>query len=160
MKVYLITNNLTGSTIKSLLNLKAAISIIVAAYVLMTSCIYEAPGDRLYRTLWKSSEEPLKELTIEFHCDNWISARFSQDSLASFSRYEPHRNTAIFQDLRISLDGTSAIIEEAHRQDDTLTIYWHLTQDGTSGPLILQSGQSVNPEEEYSTKLYRLSAYE
>lgn len=152
--------HLTGSTMKHLINLKAAITVIMAAYLLMTSCIYEAPGDRLYRTLWKSSEAPLEGLTLEFHCDNWISARFTEDSLVSFSRYDPHRYSATFQDLSVSLGGTPIIIEEAHRQDDSLTIYWHLLPDETSKEATLPHGQNLHQGEQYSTRLHRLSAYE
>ena len=145
---------------KYLINLKAAIMIIMAAYLLSTSCIYEAPGDRLYRTLWKSSEAPIKGLTMEFHCGNWVSARLSPDCLASFSHYEPHHYTATFEELVINLAGASIKIVEAHRQDDTLTIYWHLVQDETTQPLILHEGPYPDPEEQYSTRMHRLSAYE
>ena len=44
------------------------------------SCIFEAPGDRFYRTLWNSTQVPLgplaiEELTLEFLCGERVTVK-------------------------------------------------------------------------------------
>lgn len=48
---------------KRIINSTAVIIPMVAAMFFSTSCIYDAPGDKFYRTLWKSSPEPFYELS-------------------------------------------------------------------------------------------------
>lgn len=47
---------------KRIINSTAVIIPMVTAMFFSTSCIYDAPGDKFYRTLWKSSPEPFAGL--------------------------------------------------------------------------------------------------
>ena len=66
--------------------LPAALAICAAAAFIFTSCIFDAPGDRFYRTLWRSSEVPLGPFSVDKLTLEFLSAR------ASASRQKtPHR---------------------------------------------------------------------
>lgn len=115
-------------------------------FLLSTSCIYEAPGDHFYRTLWKASDEFLGETAIEFLCGNKIRLQSSRTTLIAFSSYRAEDNHAVFENLTITIDGTAIIIDQAYRGSDGehLTLIWH---DNTS-----RSTQE--------TTFHRLSTYE
>jgi len=116
---------------------------ITALAITLNSCIYDTPaGDEFYRTLWETSEEPFDGLTIEFLCEGHISAQ-AENAAGSFGTYDFHNLTATFNGLTLRYDNTLLIIEEAHRNDDTLTISWHYSDASTT----------------YSTRMHRLKAY-
>lgn len=111
----------------------------VALYMILfglTSCIFEAPGDRFYRTLWVSEDFngkgsgdcPGEKITLEFLCGGSVTV-ISTGAIGSYGTYEFHEATAYFANLRITyLNGDDPIIvvlEEAHRTDDLLLISWH-----------------------------------
>lgn len=121
------------------------------------SCIYDAPGDRFYRTLWQSEEQPfrssasveadaLKDLTLEFLCGNSVCVK-ATGAAGSYGTYDSHDLTAYFHKLRLSfVSGDSPatiVLEEAHRTDDLLLVSWHY------------SGSAVS----YTTRLVRRSSY-
>lgn len=109
----------------------------------LISCIYDASGDKFYRTLWTAEDPSLGKITIEFLCGNQISATITK-GIGSFGYYDSDGNRAHFTDLTITKNGETYIIEEATREGDLLTINWH---------------PSVSRSTTYST-LRRLSAYE
>lgn len=103
---------------------------VVLIPILATSCIYDAPGDKFYRTLWKSESQPIKGLTIEFLCDGQIRAEAS-DAAGSYGFYESDDYTAWFTGLTLEYEDTVIIIESATRSGDTLTIKWHYLHEAS-----------------------------
>ena len=138
----------------------------LTSILLLTSCIYDAPGDRFYRTLWTSSEATFYTagtndgtdigtaagitphgLTLEFLCGGSVCV-YSTGAVGSYGTYDTHGTTAYFTDLRLTYHNngtpTVIIIEEAHRTDDLLLISWHYSDSATS----------------YSTRMVRKSSYD
>lgn len=125
-----------------------AIPLIVAAAFLMTSCIYDAPGDKFYRTLWRAQDNILGEITVEFLCDNKISVKSDTSPFDSYGTYESSRMQAVFQNLTLvydelivhseyegllTLTDPTVTIREAHRDGDTLYLHWTVgTSDDAS----------------------------
>lgn len=135
--------------------LPAALAICAAAAFIFTSCIFDAPGDRFYRTLWRSSEVPLgpfsvDKLTLEFLCGQSISIE-AEDTTSGipvktvrYGTYEHDGETAVLEGLTISLQGREITFIEAHRNDDTLFLLWRVED-------------SVYP---FTTAMHRLSSYD
>ena len=124
------------------------IAVLLAATLILTSsCIFEAPNDRFYRTLWVCEEAPLESLTVEFLCGGSVSA-IAPHAIGSYGTYDTQGNTAYFIDLRLSNYHDSApqtiILEEAHRTDDLLLLSWHF------------AGSSVS----YTTRMVRKGSYD
>ena len=144
------------------------------AATISTSCIYDAPGDKFYRTLWTSEEtlpayetiathkEPISGsdaepalcgITLEFLCGGSVSIK-AEGAAGSYGKYEFHGATAYFSNLSLKYgsfnrsagydtgggpgsiagdkestiagdNASTIIIEEAHRNGDTLLLYWH-----------------------------------
>lgn len=120
-----------------------AIIPIMAAATLSTSCIYDEPDDRFYRTLWTSEEEPLGKITLEFLCGNQISV-LSPDAAGAFGTYESNGSQAWFEGLTLTYDGLLVTLLSARRNGDTLILTW-------------SSDLSTAPS---TTSMHRLSAYE
>lgn len=126
---------------------------IIVILVSLTSCIYDAPGDEFYRTLWTGTDNTLGKVTVEFLCGDQICIK-SPDAVGSYGTYQCDGQTASFKGLSLRYDALSCertatgpeliIIEEAHSNGDTITLLWHL--DGSS--------------EVHTLVLERLSAYE
>lgn len=135
--------------------LPAALAICAAAAFIFTSCIFDAPGDRFYRTLWRSSEVPLgpfsvDKLTLEFLCGQSISIE-AEDTTSGipvktvrYGTYENDGETAVLEGLSIVLQGREITFMEAHRNDDTLFLLWRVED-------------SVYP---FTTAMHRLSSYD
>ncbi len=135
--------------------LPAALAICAAAAFIFTSCIFDAPGDRFYRTLWRSSEVPLgpfsvDKLTLEFLCGQSISIE-AEDTTSGipvktvrYGTYENDGETAVLEGLSITLQGREITFMEAHRNDDTLFLLWRVED-------------SVYP---FTTAMHRLSSYD
>lgn len=119
-------------------------SIIIGMIVAMsmTSCIYDAPGDRFYRTLWESDESPFGEVTLEFLCNDEIVVT-STSAAGSYGTYEHDGTSARFTGLTLTDDEKMITIYEGHRNDDILFITWTETESGETG----------------QTQMHRLSAY-
>lgn len=121
--------------------------------VSLTSCIYDAPGDKFYRTLWTGTDSNLGKVTVEFLCGGQICIK-SPDAVGSYGVYESDGQAASFEGVSLRYDAISleraatgpslVIVEEAHRNGDTITLFWHL--EGSS--------------EVHTLVLERLSAYE
>ena len=121
--------------------------LLLAMVILTTSCIYDAPNDRFYRTLWVCEEAPLESLTVEFLCGGSVSA-IAPHAIGSYGTYDTQGNTAYFIDLRLSNYSDSAprtiILEEAHRSNDQLLLSWHYSDSPVS----------------YTTRLVRKGSYD
>ena len=106
----------------------------VLSSLFLSSCIYDAPGDKFYRTLWVCDKA---DFTIEFLCDGFVSVR-ADGASGSYGSYEAHGNTAHFTDLYLQYTTSDTtvtiIIEEATRHNDLLEINWHL--NGSTTPHI------------------------
>ena len=101
----------------------------LAATFSFGSCIYEAPGDEFYRTMWYSSEVPLgpvdiDELTLEFLCGNHITIKNEDDIIIAYGKYDPDGRTAVFSNVTTIIDDTSITFVEAHLNDDILFLLW------------------------------------
>ena len=120
----------------------------------LTGCIYDAAGDKFYRTLWKSSEVPLgpfdaSTLTLEFLCNDMVSIKTTDSTRKSGARqiygtYHHNGTTAVLQDLEFTLNDRQITFIEAQRDGDILFLLWRV--DGMMYP--------------FTTALQRLSAYE
>ena len=137
----------------------------------LSSCIYDSPNDRFYRTLWISEESPFNNaeavatygleegdnylsnggrLTLEFLCDGNITVT-ATGAVGSYGTYDTYGTTAYFASLELSYyigdSGTDRIVivlEEAHRTDDLLLLSWHF------------AGSSVS----YTTRMVRKGSYD
>ena len=138
----------------------ASLSMIAAA-LLSTSCIMEAPGDRFYRTLWTTHEEPFEGMLIEFLCEDMISVQTSGAGIGSYGYYEHDKLTASFTGLTVTFSTFAVEFTEAHKAEDTLTVIWHLTDvpNEHESPIILKDGNPASPGTNYSTTFIRLAAY-
>ncbi len=125
--------HLTGSDMKSTSHCKAATIICIMAALILSSCIYEAPGDRFYRTLWESGPDtPFGTVTLEFLCGEQISVS-APGCIGSFGRYIPSGTSATLDGLSLTVDGLEAAITHAVRNGDALTLTWYnVTDDGTA----------------------------
>ena len=122
--------------------------LLLAALVMSTSCIFDAPGDRFYRTLWASSEStieniPIGEFTLDFLCGQAVCLKSASVAATSYGTYESHEDTATFSNLVLYIDNQTLIFIDAHRHDDTLTLNW----------------RQENSPETFTTTLHRLSSY-
>lgn len=147
------------------------ISYVVLIPMLATSCIFDAPGDDFYRTLWKSEEVSrgpieVSSISLEFQCNggaliNLIS--FSDESLDSIESpdsgqsvqaakitrtitgtYFPDGSRVVFDRLSTVVQGNEVTFTEAHRSGDTLFLLWNIE----------------NSEAQFTTVLHRKSSYD
>lgn len=120
----------------------------IAAVFCFSSCIFDAPGDKFYRTLWESTDVPLgpfaaNELTLEFLCGNSIKISTDARAGASFGTYASNDQTAVFHDLTLEFNGYLVTFIDAQLSGDTLFLRWRIED-------------SVYP---FTTAMHRLSAY-
>ncbi len=111
-----------------ILGLVAALPLMATSLV-TASCIYDAPGDRFFRTLWKSAPDPLgpyemEEITLEFLCDGQVSIKNNDGVIIAYGTYAFDDAVAVFPDLAIVVDGVKISFMEAHRNGDTLFLLW------------------------------------
>ena len=104
---------------------------IVAAALTGTSCIFEAPGDEFYRTLWISDEVPLgpfevDELTLEFLCENYVSLKTDSNTIVNYGTYDSNEQTALFHGLTMDMEGLTITFVDAQLSDDTLFLRWRV----------------------------------
>ena len=153
MKSPLCSHGFCTRTVRRLYPTSRAFTVLVLL-TYMTSCIYDAPGDEFYRTLWTGTDNTLGKVTVEFLCGGHICIK-SQDAAGSYGVYESDGQAASFEGVSLRYGGATSlerattgpslvIIEEAHRNGDTITLFWHL--EGSS--------------EVHTLVLERLSAYE
>lgn len=95
----------------------------------LSSCIYEAPGDKFYRTIWNSSQVPLgpldiEELTLEFLCGDRVTLKDGSGIIIAHGTYSPDGNVAVFGELTAVIDEITLSFVEAHRNGDTLFLLW------------------------------------
>lgn len=113
---------------RSITDLVAILSLVMATFF-CTSCIYDAPGDRFYRTLWKSSPEPLGPystgaLTVEFLCGNQVTVKNGNGVIIAYGDYDFDDDVAVFPDMKAVVDGVEISFTEAHRNGDILFLLW------------------------------------
>lgn len=113
------------------------------------SCIFEAPGDRFYRTLWNSSQVPLgpldiEELTLEFLCGERVTLKDGSGTIIAHGTYSPDGNVAVLGEVTAVIDETTVSFVEAHRNGNTLFLLWR--PDGMLTP--------------FTTAMERRSSYE
>ena len=137
----------------------------------LSSCIYDSPNDRFYRTLWISEESPFNNaeavatygleegdnylsncgrLTLEFLCDGNITVT-ATGAVGSYGSYDPYGATAYFASLELSyyINGSDTdriviVLEEAHRTNDLLLLSWHFADSPVS----------------YTTRMVRKGSYD
>ena len=110
---------------RTLLPLLAAMGVLLGA----SSCIYEAPGDKFFRTLWNSSQVPLgpmdvDALTLEFICGEKVTLKDGDGTIIAHGTYSPDGNVAVLNELVAVVDGVTVSFVEAHRNGDTLFLLW------------------------------------
>ena len=126
---------------------------VLAVPVLVTSCIYEAPGDQFYRTLWTAEGIQLgpfdiSSLTLEFLCDEEVSITITDRSRQitgyTYGRYSPENMTAVFENLSVSIQNLEVTFIEAHRDGDTLYLIWQFENSALPFTTILHRKSSYN----------------
>ena len=122
-----------------------AILIGMAVALTSTSCIYDAPDDIFYRTLWESDEESfgIEELTLEFLCGNNATLKNDLDCIISYGTYDSNDETAVFYDLTLEIKGKTITFIDAHRSGASLQLRWY---------------NESSPDTQ-TTSMHRLSAY-
>lgn len=149
----LLLTDLTDGIMRHLAKLPTAMAVCAVAAFVFTSCIFDAPGDRFYRTLWRSSEFPLgpfsvDKLTLEFLCGQSISIEAEDTTSGTpvktvrYGTYENDGETAVLEGLTISLQGREITFMEARRNGDTLDLLWR-TED-----------------QDFTTVMHRRSSYD
>lgn len=103
----------------------AALAVLFGA----NSCIFEAPGDNFYRTLWNSSQVPLgpldvDALTLEFLCGERITLKDGNGTIIAHGTYSPDGNVAVLSEAIAVVNGVNVSFVEAHRNGDTLFLLW------------------------------------
>ena len=127
----------------------------MAVVLCTSSCIYDAPGDKFYRTLWKSVPFPFESLdtdsssdnaalTVEFLCGRCITVQDSAGKIIAYGTYTPDGYAAIFAGLEFSVGNVVVTFTQAQRNGDSLDLQWQV------------STQRIT----HTLSLYRLSAYE
>lgn len=139
---------LTDSDMKRFTNTSTAVALWTMAVFGLSSCIFEAPNDKFYRTLWECNEVPLgpfevNELTLEFLCGNAISIKTDTSPGIVYGTYETDGETAIFHNMVIEIQGLTVTFIDADSSGDTLFLRWRVEN-------------SVYP---FTTPMHRLSSY-
>lgn len=139
-RLYLVMNSTTFC--------RSVIIPVMTAAFMNTSCIFDAPGDEFYRTLWESDEAPLgpfqvEEMTIEFLCENYICLKTDSSTITSYGTYSSNDQTAVFQDLTLELEGHTITFIDAQLSGSTLFLRWRIEN-------------SVSP---FTTAMHRLTSY-
>lgn len=121
---------------------------VMATALSTTSCIFEEPNDRFYRTLWESTDVPLgpfeiNELTLEFLCGQSVSLKTNSNTIIAYGTYSCNDQTAVFSGLTLELEGHIITFIDAERSGDTLFLRWRIED-------------SVYP---FTTSMHRLSEY-
>ena len=125
-----------------------AVMVFTAIAIGTSSCIYDAPGDKFYRTLWKSSPEALApystgEITVEFLCENTITIK-ENGTIIAYGNYSFDDYVAVFSNLQAVVGRHEINFIEAYRNGDALFLQWN--------------AGGIN--ELFTISLNRLSAYE
>lgn len=126
-----------------------AILIGMAFALTSTSCIFDAPGDRFYRTMWESeqvhlSPHQVEDITLEFLCENYISLKTGSSRITSYGTYCCNQQTALFQDLTLELDEQTITFIDALLEGDNLILRW----------------RAEDSDDTFTTSMHRLSLYE
>lgn len=140
---------------KCLYKIITAIATCAVAVFALSSCIFDAPGDRFYRTLWKSDEVPLgpfpvDKLTVEFLCGQGICITAEDSSSGTLTKttrygtYETDGHKAIIEGVTMTLWDHDITFIEARLEGKTLFLLWRIED-------------SVYP---FTTPMQHLSAYE
>ena len=125
----------------------------VIVSTIATSCIYDAPGDKFFRTLWISEGAPLEtldasSLTLEFLCDEEVSITITDRSRQitgyTYGRYSPENMTAVLEGLRINIQNIEVTFIEAHRDGNTLFLVWKIEDSAYQFTTTLQRKSSYN----------------
>jgi hypothetical protein len=95
----------------------------------LSSCIFEAPGDNFYRTLWHSSQispDSLSAdaLTLEFLCGERVTIKDGCGIIIAHGTYSPDGNIAALEEVTAVINEVTIYFVEAHRSGDTLFLLW------------------------------------
>ena len=112
------------------------------------SCIYDAPGDRFYRTLWEAEEVTLGSLPsdgfmLEFLCGQTVNLTTCRDHRNIYGTYDCNDLKAIFKDLTLGIDDISITFIDAERNGDMLYLRCRVNDSPDSNTI----------------QMHRLSAY-
>lgn len=122
----------SGNELKTDCIMKRIYLLGLAAFISLTvfsSCIFEAPGDNFYRTLWSSSRVPLgplyaDALTLEFLCGERVTIKDSCGIIIAHGTYSPDGNVAALEEVTAVINEVTIYFVEAHRNSDTLFLLW------------------------------------
>lgn len=104
------------------LNISILSLLIAAMCISLSSCIYDAPGDKFYRTLWTSDEETFGQMTLDFLCDGNVCAKAENADLDDYGTYQSDGITATFKDLSLPIGNQTILLLQAHKNGDHLTL--------------------------------------
>lgn len=102
---------------------------LLATMLTFTSCIFDAPNDRFFRTLWECDQDPLdtfeiKEITLEFLCNNYVSLKTDNSTIVNYGTYESDCKNVTFQGLTLRADGHIITFIDAQLSGDNLYLQW------------------------------------
>lgn len=96
--------------------------LLAAMSLYLSSCIYDAPGDKFYRTLWTAQEEILGKITLDFLCDGNVCIKAQNSGFDDYGTYQSDGLYATLTDLSLTIGDRTLNILEAHRNGDNLTL--------------------------------------
>lgn len=161
----------SSQCIKHYVMKRLVISYVVLIPILATSCIFDAPGDDFYRTLWKSeevSQGPIEasSISLEFLCNGGVLIKLISlpdedlDSTENLSfgqsrqaykitrsitgTYTPDGSRVVFDRLSTTILGYNVSFLEAHRSGDTLFLLWNLANSATPFTTVLHRKSSYD----------------
>lgn len=101
----------------------------ISSLVCFTSCIYEGKNDPYYRTLWLSSDPEFGAITVDFLCDNVMAVKTENGLFDDYGTYSTDGRTAFFDNLMVTFQDHNAILVDADRNGDELTLNWYSDKD-------------------------------
>ena len=105
------------------------ISLTAVLSLSLNSCIYEAPGDNFYRTLWNTARflpgtSGAESLTLEFLCGGQVTIKNGSGTIITHGTYSPDCSIATFDEMSAVINDITVTFLEAHRNGDTLFLLW------------------------------------
>ena len=155
--------------------------LLLAMAILTTSCIFDAPNDRFYRTLWVCEEPPFNNaeavstygleeggenlsdggrLTVEFLCDGKVTVT-ATGAVGSYGSYDTYGTTAYFAGLELSYyigdsgTGTGSNLNPGASRIVIILEEAHRTDD-----LLLLSWHFAGSSVSYTTRMVRKGSYD
>ena len=107
------------------------IIVLTSTVIILNSCIFEAPGDNFYRTMWNASQLPsgaldTESLTLEFLCSEQVTIKDGSGIIIAHGTYSPDCNTAVLEEVIAVIDDVTVTFLEATQHGILIVISLNL----------------------------------